>query len=67
MILHKNKKLFKELIDETARELNLPILYVEKDYWVTYILKLLANSDYINQAIFKGGTSLSKALNTKRE
>jgi len=61
MTLHLDKKLFKELIDATALNLNLPYLYIEKDYWVTYILKNLSNSDYLDIAIFKGGTSLSKA------
>lgn len=61
MTLHKDKELFKELIDATAKELNLPSLYIEKDYWVTYILKNLSNSEYSDIAIFKGGTSLSKA------
>jgi len=61
MTLHTDKELFKELIDTTAKELNLPSLYVEKDYWVTYVLKNLANSEYSEIAIFKGGTSLSKA------
>ena len=61
MTLHTDKELFKEIIDTTARDLNLPFLYVEKDYWVTYVLKNLANSEYSEIAIFKGGTSLSKA------
>jgi len=61
MTLHTDKELFKELIDTTAKNLNLPFLYIEKDYWVTYVLKNLANSQYSDIAIFKGGTSLSKA------
>ena len=61
MTLHTDKETFKELIEATAKDLNLPSLYIEKDYWVTYILKNLSNSDYKDVAIFKGGTSLSKA------
>lgn len=61
MTLHTDKETFKELIEVTAKDLNLPSLYIEKDYWVTYILKNLANSEYKDVAIFKGGTSLSKA------
>jgi hypothetical protein len=61
MILHKNEELFKELILATAQELGLPSLYIEKDYWVTYILKSLSKSEYNNRVIFKGGTALSKA------
>ena len=61
MTLHNNKELFQELIEATAKELNLPSLYIEKDYWVTYILRNLSMSPYADVAIFKGGTSLSKA------
>jgi len=61
MTLHLDKKLFGELIEATAKNLSLPALYIEKDYWVTYILKKIAQSDYAETAIFKGGTSLSKA------
>lgn len=61
MTLHLEKELFNDLIESTATALNLPTLYIEKDYWVTYVLKRLANSDYSKIAIFKGGTSLSKA------
>jgi len=61
MTIHQDQELFKELIDATALHLNLPYLYIEKDYWVTYVLKNLANSEYSDIAIFKGGTSLSKA------
>ncbi len=61
MILHSNRVLFQELIGASAKKLNLPFLYVEKDYWVTYILKQLSISEYHDKAIFKGGTSLSKA------
>jgi len=61
MTLHTNKTLFFELINATAKEMNLPFVYIEKDYWVTYILKRLSQSSYSEIAIFKGGTSLSKA------
>jgi len=61
MTLHIDQATFQELIEVTAKELNLPILYIEKDYWVTYILKNLSNSEHKDVAIFKGGTSLSKA------
>ena len=35
--------------------------FLEKDYWVTRSLKMLAKSRFVDQAVFKGGTSLSKA------
>lgn len=61
MNLHKSPQEFKDLIEATAQHLNLRPVFVEKDYWVTYILKNLANSQYLQKVIFKGGTSLSKA------
>jgi len=61
MKLHDNHELFGDVVKATAQEMNISFLYVEKDYWVTYILKALSKSEYIEQAIFKGGTALSKA------
>jgi len=61
MILHNDKEMFNDLIEATAKSLNISSVFVEKDYWVIYILKKLSNSKYKNIAIFKGGTSLSKA------
>jgi len=60
MKLHQNKRLFTEAIRKTASELNLPEIFVEKDYWVTYMLKSLFQSDISHQIVFKGGTDLSK-------
>jgi predicted nucleotidyltransferase component of viral defense system len=37
--------------------------FVEKDYWITLVLSRLANSKYVNDSVFKGGTSLSKGFN----
>jgi len=61
MKLHDNRELFRDILKATAQAMNISFLYVEKDYWVTYILKALSKSEYIEQAIFKGGTALSKA------
>lgn len=46
MKLHENKKEFKELIQLTADFLKIQPVYIEKDYWVTYVLKNLFNSEY---------------------
>ncbi len=51
---------FKDLITQTADKLGLKPQIVEKDYWVCFILRKLANSEFKNEFIFKGGTSLSK-------
>lgn len=61
MILHNDKETFNELIETTAAVLGIPAVFIEKDYWVTYILNRLSKSPYKQTAIFKGGTSLSKA------
>lgn len=61
MRLHEDKEVFAELIENAAEIIGLPQIYVEKDYWVTHALKRLSESDCAEQAIFKGGTSLSKA------
>lgn len=61
MKLHEHAEIFSEVIQATADHLSIPAVYVEKDYWVTYVLKKLSRSQYKGQLIFKGGTSLSKA------
>ncbi len=62
MYLHKeNKELFRDVLSVVSERNHVSRDIVEKDYYVTMILQLLANED-IN-IIFKGGTSLSKAYN----
>lgn len=60
MKLHKNKILFQQAVRFTAQELQIPDLYVEKDYWVTFALKQIFNSETKEYCVFKGGTALSK-------
>lgn len=62
MNLHSNSKLFQEAILATAQSLGLREIYVEKDYWVTVALYEIFHSDVADQAIFKGGTALSKCF-----
>ncbi len=40
--------------------LGIKSLFIEKDYWITRALKLMAANDSDHRAVFKGGTSLSK-------
>ncbi|NOR65076.1 MAG: hypothetical protein GQ468_03580 [Candidatus Scalindua sp.] len=61
MNLHEDKDAFLELVQATAQKAKLPEIYVEKDYWVTNVLRNLASSDLSHTVVFKGGTSLSKA------
>ncbi|MDR0866193.1 MAG: nucleotidyl transferase AbiEii/AbiGii toxin family protein [Candidatus Symbiothrix sp.] len=60
MNLHTHTKDFSALITFTAAHLNITPAFVEKDYWITLILSRLANSANVGNAVFKGGTSLSK-------
>ena len=62
MYLHKeNRELFRDVILLTSQKLEVSEDIVEKDYYVTSILKKLSEIDY--PIVFKGGTSLSKAFN----
>lgn len=45
MILHKNKSLFIDAVTITAQQLNIPAIYVEKDYWVTFALHTIFHDD----------------------
>lgn len=60
MILHENNVLFKQAVQFTADQLNIPAIYVEKDYWVTYALFTIFSNEIGLETIFKGGTALSK-------
>ncbi len=63
MKLHLEKTVYEEIIILTANELNVNPLFVEKDYWITLVLSRLAKSKYVDESVFKGGTSLSKGYN----
>jgi predicted nucleotidyltransferase component of viral defense system len=60
MTLHNNADDFSALITFTANHFNRSIEFVEKDYWITLTLNLLARSANVENVVFKGGTSLSK-------
>lgn len=53
---------FKDAIEAAAENLAMRPVLIEKDYWVTFCLKNLSQSEYLNKVVFKGGTSLSKAF-----
>lgn len=60
MYLHNDRNLFAEALEEANTQTGIAKSIIEKDYYVTMILKLLAER---NPAIvFKGGTSLSKCF-----
>lgn len=61
MILHENKKEFTEAIQAASDNLDISPVFIEKDYWITKVLKELSQSKHANGVVFKGGTSLTKA------
>lgn len=60
MYLHKDRENFRNLIEEVAAKNGRTPSVIEKDYYVTLILRLL--SEQLKQCVFKGGTSLSKGF-----
>ena len=60
MILHKDITAFKAAISTASENLKILPVFIEKDYWITLVLKRLADSKYKDKVVFKGGTSLSK-------
>lgn len=60
MNLHVNKELFMDAIAVTAQRMDIQEIFVEKDYWICYALNLIFQSQMKEEAIFKGGTALSK-------
>jgi len=61
MNLHNDSKIFEVTLKAVSQHLSIKREFVEKDYWISLILKRLSSSKYNSQAVFKGGTSLSKA------
>lgn len=59
MYLHEDTALFSEAVHKTSEETGHNLEIVEKDYYVSMMLRGFAESDI--GFIFKGGTSLSKA------
>lgn len=54
---------FQGFIKVVASKNNMKTGVIEKDYWVTRILRELVCSDFKDAIVFKGGTCLSKAWN----
>lgn len=62
MRLHENKELFRQAIQFTSQKMNIPEIYVEKDYWVTFALHAVFTRPVGSDTVFKGGTSLLKCF-----
>ena len=53
-----------ELFQQTSSKLGIPIVMVEKDFWICWVLwKLFGDAEIGEILRFKGGTSLSKSYN----
>ncbi len=52
-----------DLLELASAKKGLPLLAIEKDWWVTMVLKALSLTQYASLMSFKGGTSLSKGWN----
>ncbi len=63
MKLHQDIKLFSDTLRAASQHLDIKLEFVEKDYWITLVLSRLAKSKYVDESVFKGGTSLSKGYN----
>lgn len=60
MYLHENREDFKDIIEQVANATGRTPVVIEKDYYVTIILRLLSKK--LEHCVFKGGTSLSKGF-----
>ena len=60
MTLHLDQEVFKLAIEQTAKEIGIKEIYVEKDYWVTYALHAIFHDEIGKHTVFKGGTALLK-------
>ena len=60
MYLHEDREAFRDLVDQVADSIGRVPALVEKDYYVTHILRLLA--EQLDNCVFKGGTSLVKGF-----
>lgn len=61
MKLQNNPALLQDLAEAIENAQGIPAAFVVKDYWLTTVLWELSRSPHRNIAVFKGGTSLSKA------
>jgi hypothetical protein len=53
----------RRIYQDISNKMGLPPQAIEKDTWVTLMLKMIFTSEHAKHFIFKGGTSLSKAFN----
>ena len=61
--LSLNKEEQITLFTKAGAETGLPPFAIEKDAWVTFVLRMLFSSALSEHIVFKGGTALSKVYN----
>lgn len=49
-------------VEEAAARRGISAVIVEKDFWVSWLLGVIFNSEFSDSLVFKGGTSLSKVF-----
>lgn len=52
-----------EIINQVNAQTGFAVESIEKDWWVTQVLRAVTNTPWIGNLVFKGGTSLSKGWN----
>lgn len=62
MKLHNDKNSLMAAIQAASDKLEILPVFIEKDYWITLVLKRLSESKFNDGVVFKGGTSLSKGF-----
>src|SRR6266540_4838723 len=60
--LRENPEDLFALVGRASEGLGLPVEFVEKDFWITELLRSVARPVDDAFVVFKGGTSLSKAF-----
>lgn len=55
-----DKELQQKILDQAHSNIGLDQQTIEKDWWVTQVLRALFTLPYADHLSFKGGTSLSK-------
>ena len=61
MNLHtSDKNFFSDTIRAASQYHKINEVFIEKDYWITLVLNKLSKTRFVNDTVFKGGTSLSK-------
>jgi predicted nucleotidyltransferase component of viral defense system len=57
MNLHENSGVFEDAIRAVSDHLDMRTIFVDKDYWVTFLLSGLSKSAHSDEIVFRGGTN----------